>query len=78
MGDRRGWHRVVNAMTIASPQQVMLKVRFLEVDRNAGQSDSASIGRVNGSGTRGVTLGQGGLTTQPTGLRWPQSAPPQR
>ena len=28
---------VVNAMNVASPQQVMLKVRFLEVDRNAGR-----------------------------------------
>ena len=28
---------IVNLMTVATPQQVMLKVRFLEVDRNAGR-----------------------------------------
>jgi pilus assembly protein CpaC len=57
--------RVVNAMTIASPQQVMLKVRFLEVSRDAGRELGVNWAAVNGSGTRGVTLGQGGLTTQP-------------
>ena len=57
--------RVVNAMTIASPQQVMLKVRFLEVSRDAGRDLGVNWAAINGSGTRGVTLGQGGLTTQP-------------
>ena len=57
--------RVVNAMSIASPQQVMLKVRFLEVSRDAGRDLGVNWAAINGSGTRGVTLGQGGLTTQP-------------
>ena len=57
--------RVVNAMSIASPQQVMLKVRFLEVSRNAGRELGVNWAAINGSRTRGVTLGQGGLTTQP-------------
>ena len=56
---------VINAMNIASPQQVMLKVRFLEVDRNAGTELGINWYGVNGSGTRGVTTGLGGLTTQP-------------
>ena len=56
---------MVNAMTIASPQQVMLKVRFLEVSRDAGRELGVNWAAINGSGTRGVTLGQGGLTTQP-------------
>jgi pilus assembly protein CpaC len=56
---------VVNAMTIASPQQVMLKVRFLEVARTAGRELGINWTATNGSGTRGVTLGQGGLTTSP-------------
>jgi pilus assembly protein CpaC len=60
--------RVVNAMTIASPQQVMLKVRFLEVSRDAGRELGVNWAAINGSGTRGVTLGQGGLTTQPPNL----------
>ena len=56
---------VINAMNIASPQQVMLKVRFLEVDRNAGRELGINWYGINGSGTRGVTTGLGGLTTQP-------------
>ena len=59
---------VINAMRIASPQQVMLKVRFLEVDRNAGRELGINWNAVNGSGTRGVTTGLGGLTTQPPAL----------
>jgi pilus assembly protein CpaC len=59
---------VINAMNIASPQQVMLKVRFSEVDRNAGQELGINWYGVNGSGTRGVTTGLGGLTTQPPAL----------
>ena len=56
---------VVNAMTIASPQQVMLKVRFLEVARTAGRELGINWAAINGSGTRGVTTGQGGLVTSP-------------
>ncbi len=56
---------VVNAISVASPQQVMLKVRFLEVDRNAGRQLGINLYGINGSGTRGVTTGLGGLTTSP-------------
>jgi pilus assembly protein CpaC len=56
---------VINAMTIASPQQVMLKVRFLEVARTAGRQLGINWAAINGSGTRGVTSGQGGLSTSP-------------
>src|SRR5215831_9090737 len=56
---------VVNAMTVASPQQVLLKVRFLEVSRIAGRQLGVNWAAINGSGTRGVTIGQGGLTTSP-------------
>jgi pilus assembly protein CpaC len=59
---------VINAMTVSSPQQVMLKVRFLEVDRNAGRELGVNWTAINGSGTRGVTTGLGGLTTQPPAL----------
>jgi pilus assembly protein CpaC len=54
---------VVNAMRIASPQQVLLKVRFLEVARDAGRQLGININGTNASGTRGVTTGLGGLTT---------------
>jgi pilus assembly protein CpaC len=56
---------VINAMTVASPQQVMLKVRFLEVARTAGRDLGINWTATNGSGTRGVTTGQGGLVTSP-------------
>jgi len=56
---------VINAMTIASPQQVMLKVRFLEVTRDAGRELGINWTATNASGTRGVTTGQGGLITSP-------------
>jgi pilus assembly protein CpaC len=59
---------VINAMSIASPQQVMLKVRFLEVAREAGRELGINWTAVNGSRTRGATLGRGGLATQPPNL----------
>jgi len=54
---------VINAMRIASPQEVMLKVRFLEVDRNAGRELGINTYATNGSGTRGANTGLGGLTS---------------
>jgi pilus assembly protein CpaC len=54
---------VVNAMSVASPQEVMLKVRFLEVSRDAGRELGINWAAINGSGTRGVTTGLGGLST---------------
>ena len=56
---------VVNLMTVASPQQVMLKVRFLEVDRNAGRQIGININGSNPGGTNGVSTGNGGLTCAP-------------
>ena len=58
---------VINAIRVASPQQVLLKVRFLEVDRNAGRELGININATNGSGTRGVSTGLGQVTaTNPT------------
>lgn len=54
---------VINAMRIASPQEVMLKVRFLEVDRDAGRELGINTYATNGSGTRGVNTGLGGPTS---------------
>jgi pilus assembly protein CpaC len=54
---------VINAMRVAAPQQVMLKVRFLEVNRNAGREIGINWFGSNGSGTRGVTTGLGGMST---------------
>jgi pilus assembly protein CpaC len=48
---------VVNAMSVASAQQVMLKVRFLEVERNAARALGVNWFAGNSSGNRGVTTG---------------------
>jgi pilus assembly protein CpaC len=52
---------VVNAMNVASSQQVMLKVRFLEASRDAGRDLGVNWFASNSAGTRGVTTGQGGF-----------------
>jgi pilus assembly protein CpaC len=54
---------VVNAINIASPQEVMLKVRFLEVDRNAGRELGINWSAVNNNNTSGINTGLGTLTT---------------
>jgi pilus assembly protein CpaC len=54
---------VINAMRIAAPQEVMLKVRFLEVARSAGRELGINTYAINASGTRGANTGLGGLTT---------------
>jgi pilus assembly protein CpaC len=50
---------VVNSMTVASPQQVMLKVRFLEVARSAARALGVNWFSGNKGGTRGVNTGNG-------------------
>ena len=49
---------VVNAMNVAAPQQVMLEVRFLEVDRTAGRQLGVNLSGTNGAGT---TIANSGL-----------------
>ena len=56
---------VVNLMTVTQPQQVMLKVRFLEVDRNAGRQIGVNLNGSNPGGTNGVSTGNGGLSCAP-------------
>jgi pilus assembly protein CpaC len=56
---------VVNLMTVAAPQQVMLKVRFLEVDRSAGRQIGVNWAATNASG-KGVVTGYGGVGSQST------------
>jgi pilus assembly protein CpaC len=54
-------------MTVASPQQVMLKVRFLEVGRSAERALGVNWFAGNKGGTRGVTTGDGAnlINTRP-------------
>jgi pilus assembly protein CpaC len=53
---------VINAMRIAQPQQVMLKVRYLEVNRNAAREIGVNWFASNANGTRGVNTGLGAPT----------------
>ena len=52
---------VINAMTVAPPQQVLLKVRFLEVDRNASRAIGINWAALKGG--NGVQTGVGSVTT---------------
>jgi pilus assembly protein CpaC len=50
---------IVNAMKVAPAQQVMLKVRFLEVARSAGREIGVNWFGANNAGNRGFTTGIG-------------------
>jgi pilus assembly protein CpaC len=54
---------VVNAMSVAPSQQVLLKVRFLEASRDAGRDLGVNWFAANANGSRGVTTGQGQFIT---------------
>jgi pilus assembly protein CpaC len=53
---------VVNIMTVAPSQQVMLKVQFLEASRDAGRELGVNWFVSNSNGTRGANIGAGGFT----------------
>ncbi|PJG51843.1 pilus assembly protein CpaC [Bradyrhizobium forestalis] len=59
---------VVNAMSVAAPQQVMLEVRFLEVTRDAGRDLGVNLYAANANGTNVANTGRGGATAA-TGRR---------
>jgi pilus assembly protein CpaC len=52
---------VINALTVAPSQQVLLKVRFLEATRAAGRELGVNWFGANRGGTRGFNTGQGAL-----------------
>jgi pilus assembly protein CpaC len=53
---------VVNAMSVAAPQQVMLEVRFLEVSREAGRNLGVNLYAANANGTNVGNTGLGVVT----------------
>lgn len=53
---------VVNAMSVAAPQQVMLEVRFLEVSREAGRNLGVNLFAANANGTNVGNTGLGATT----------------
>jgi pilus assembly protein CpaC len=54
---------VVNAMSVAPSQQVMLKVRFLEASRDAGRDLGVNWFGANANGSRGATIGNSQFVT---------------
>src|SRR3954447_12975429 len=52
---------IVNAMNVAGPQQVMLEVRFLEVNRQAGRDIGVNLFAANANGTNVANTGLGGI-----------------
>src|SRR5262245_7858408 len=72
---------IVNAMTVAPAQQVMLRVRFLEVARTASREIGVNWNGANNAGNRGFATGLGtttaggrpavGPTTNPLGCGTP-------
>jgi len=57
LGERYAPGKVTNLMTVGGTQQVMLKVRFAEMQRSVSKNLSASLGLSSAAGTHGV---QGG------------------
>ena len=54
--------KVVNAMNVAGPQQVMLEVRFLEVFRSAGRELGVNLFAANANRTNIAQTGLGNVT----------------
>ena len=53
---------VINAMRVAASQQVMLRVRFIEVSRQAEREIGVNWFGANASGTRGINTGTGAIS----------------
>ncbi|MBR0975329.1 type II and III secretion system protein family protein [Bradyrhizobium japonicum] len=70
---------VVNAMSVASPQQVMLEVRFLEASRTAGRELGMNLYAANASGSNIANSGLGGansINTASGRVAMPNVGPP--
>ncbi len=62
LANRYAPERVSNLMTVGGTQQVMLKVRFAEMQRSVSKNLSASLGMRNTGGGMGVVAGTGNFT----------------
>jgi len=60
-----GEQEIVNAMQVAPSQQVMLEVRFLEANRDAGRELGVSWFGANAAGKRGFNTGLGQVGINP-------------
>jgi pilus assembly protein CpaC len=64
---------VVNAMSVAAPQQVLLEVRFLEVNRTAGRDLGVNLFGANANATNVGNTGLGSVLPGATG-RFPTNS----
>ncbi len=64
LANRYAPDRVSNLMTVGGTQQVMLKVRFAEMQRSVAKNLGASLGVKSNSGTVGGQIGTGSFNTQ--------------
>jgi len=70
---------LVNALSVAAPQQVMLEVRFLEVNRSAGRELGMNLYGANANGTNIGNTGLGGpnsINTNSGRQPLPNTGPP--
>jgi pilus assembly protein CpaC len=63
-------------MTVAAPQQVMLEVRFLEVNRSAGRDLGMNLYGANANGTNIGNSGLGTINTASGRIPMPNTGPP--
>lgn len=74
-GEDKHAGRVINLLSVAGPQQVMLQVRVAEVQRDAIKHLNMQVLGTNNSGKWGGGLSNGGTTTFPPAVWLPQNAP---
>jgi pilus assembly protein CpaC len=77
IADQYGADGVINALRVSGGQQVMLEVRFIEANRNAGREFGVSwyARRENGSSGRGFTSGAVSSDSPPGLVRFNPSFP---
>ncbi len=62
LAERYAPQRVSNLMSVGGTQQVMLKIRFAEMQRSVSKNLSASLAMRNNGGTTGAIVGTGNFT----------------
>lgn len=74
-GEDKHAGKIINLMSVAGPQEVMLQVRVAEVQRDALKHLNMQVLGVNNSGKWGGGLSNGGTTTFPPAVWEPQGFP---
>lgn len=74
-GDDKHAGKVINLMSVAGPEEVMLQVRVAEVERDAVKHLNLQMLGIDNTGKWGGGLSNGGTTTFPPANWLPQNAP---